>query len=81
MAERTRSKAASSASKTLATSSSKKAKTVAASALAQANRGTTGRNAAKAASEVIGDRRFTKAARSAAGSTLTQVEKSTAKKK
>jgi hypothetical protein len=81
MAEKTRGKAASNASKVLSTSTSKKAKAAAASALAQANRGTTGREAGKAASEVIGDRRFSKAARSAAGSALTQVEKPSGKKK
>ncbi len=72
MSEKTRSRAASNAGKTLSTSTSKAAKTAAASTLAQVNRGTTSPKAATAASKVVGDRRFTPAARSAAGSALTQ---------
>jgi len=81
MAERTGGKAAKSASKVLTTSKSKTAKSVAASALAQARGGKTSKKAAKAASKVMTDKRFSKAARSAAASALTQVEKGGKKKR
>jgi hypothetical protein len=81
MAEKTGSKVAKKASKVLTTSKSKTAKAAAGSALAQARGGKTSKKAAKAASKVMGDKRFSKAARSAAASALTQVEKGGKKKR
>lgn len=72
MPERTSKSVASKAGKVLATSSSKAAKRAAASALVQAHHGMTSPKAARAASKVVGDRRFSPAARAAAGSALTQ---------
>jgi hypothetical protein len=81
MSEKTGKKAGSNAGKTLATSSSKVAKTAAASALTQIRRGVTQPKAAKAAAKVLTDKRFSRAAKSAAASALTQAPSRKSKKK